>query len=785
MGWSWALCFAQEAVSHIVSGYVPRPLQEIRGKQPAPSLDEQRVITGVYVDNISIIGKTADETKHFAHVVEKAFADLNIPLTWSDTEPSSVFETVGIKIDFNTGMASNKPRRLWRVFFAGREILRRKVISVKLLEIWLGHMTSIFMLTPQCLSCFFHIYKFIAKHRGSRATVWKTVRQEVRTSLGLIWMARANLRFNPIHQLDVGDSSGSGFALLKTWATKNELKQLCQWRESWRFRSFPEKLIEAASTGDREQVLRVLNELDPDTEAQCDHAELKAGRPFGAGLKTRYADWIVQAKDPSSWLRTSSVKSQLRPNRSKKVEVDVPALVQPVDSEVCRNERYSLLWRKSWRGSSHHINLRRSARVRALHGKVKVTLCDNLAAICAFDKGRSSSSQLNRVCQIAAGYQLVSNIRWRLRHVETDRNPADHDSRFLEKPKHKGLGKKMRERHVASHVMEADLPAGDSCPTSSTSSSASLSRTKPGMFLEVFSGSGRLTTAVQQAGLASFNGIDNKNGVQYDLRRRSTQLLVISWVKSGLVSYVHLGTPCTVFSRARHGIRDNAGARERERIGLELAFFTAELIITCSRYNVYWSLENPRHSRLFDLPVLVDILHAGDVRRVDIDFCMYHEPYKKPTSIFTNFHALQSLARTCNHRKHAVTLRGSEMVKVDGKMVSQPKTRAAGAYPVQLASMWAQAVRACCCRSSHETKVLSVQFEHELAARYKEGKTGGRTVQSAGTDRHIQWFSKAFGDPFKVVTFGQHSNKQAQERQKHWERYQEAAERDFRKHFEN
>jgi hypothetical protein len=423
------------------------------------------VVTGVYVDNIPIIGKTMDETRRAACRVEKAFHDLNIPLTWSSNDPSPVFETVGICLDFKQCIAYNKSRRLWRAFLAGRELLRRNVVSVKLLEIWLGHMTSIFMLAPHGLSCFFHIYKFVTLHRGKRAKMWKTVRAEIRLALGVMWLTRTSIKFNPIHQLDAGDSSSNAFALLTTWATTAELKDTCKWREAWRFRPFPESLIDAADNG-REEVLRVLRTLCPEVpgEAVPDN-ELKPAAPFGAGLLGQYADWIVHSKDPTSWLRTSAVRSQLRATRQKRVEVDVPALVRPIDPRLVQMERFSLLWRKRWRDSGNHINvkeamvalssLRRTARVGSLHGRLKVTLCDNLSALCAFERGRSSSFHLNRVCQMAAAYQFAARLRWRLRHIETDRNPADRDSRFTEHAtKKRNLGQEMR-KPVAKDVMEA------------------------------------------------------------------------------------------------------------------------------------------------------------------------------------------------------------------------------------------------------------------------------------------------------------------------------------------
>lgn len=122
--------------------------------------------------------------------------------------------------------------------------------------------------------------------------------------------------------------------------------------------------------------------------------------------------------------------------------------------------------------------------------------------------------------------------------------------------------------------------------------------------------------------------------------------------------------------------------------------FSAEVISTCKRFNVHWSLENPRNSRLFELPFLRDELHAPGVHRVDLDFCQYGEPFKKPTSIFTTYEPLKRLAAACDHKKHQSVLRGSEKVEVvsaDGiaRVITVPKAQRAGAYPCRLANFWA------------------------------------------------------------------------------------------------
>lgn len=76
MGWSWALYFAQQAVSHIACGRVERLLTEVRDKTPAPDISQQPC-----VDNIATVGLELTGVKKTALQVEQFFREANIPLT--------------------------------------------------------------------------------------------------------------------------------------------------------------------------------------------------------------------------------------------------------------------------------------------------------------------------------------------------------------------------------------------------------------------------------------------------------------------------------------------------------------------------------------------------------------------------------------------------------------------------------------------------------------------------------------------------------------------------------
>ena len=96
-------------------------------------------------------------------------------------------------------------------------------------------------------------------------------------------------------------------------------------------------------------------------------------------------------------------------------------MVEPISSSLLNPEKFSLLWAKRWRDSGQHINLKealvalsslkRTGRVASLVHSLKLTLCDNLAVVLAFEKGRSSSPGLNRLCRVAAAFQLGLDIQ--------------------------------------------------------------------------------------------------------------------------------------------------------------------------------------------------------------------------------------------------------------------------------------------------------------------------------------------------------------------------------------
>ena len=272
--------------------------------------------------------------------------------------------------------------------------------------------------------------------------MWSSVRQEIRTALGLLWMSSTSIIFDPVRQVDAGDSSSGAFALLTTFADRQEIKEVCKWREVWRYQPLAQSLKNAVESGSRSMVIAALEELEGES---VEVSTLPQEAPSGAAFRTAYADWLLELlKQDKTWHKTRAMATQFHSQRKRRGELDVASVVPPVPDRLCEMGRYCLLWGVGGEQltvilmpKKHKCalsSIRRAARVTSLHGKVKLTFPDNLPALCCFERGRSSSVRLNRICQQAAAYVLSTGIRWRLRHVESLRNPADKDSRFHQQP---------------------------------------------------------------------------------------------------------------------------------------------------------------------------------------------------------------------------------------------------------------------------------------------------------------------------------------------------------------
>ena len=709
MGWSWALFLCNEAVLNICRSLSPWTDGVFRERKQTPQLGDFRTSLGVYVDNITIVGRNKEDVSCRASAIQQAFDKAGIPLTWSQQEPVRALESVGCVLDFEKRLLHNKPKRVWKLHLATLAMLRRDKLKGRLLQIWAGHFTSLCALTPWGLSCLQHVYRFIEASQNNRVSVWPSVRRELKIASAIVWMTWRDLGSPLCRQVDVGDSSSSGYSLMTCEPGLDRVRRAISVHEKWRFVPMPDTLKRAAELQDTHLFQQTLMNLlqASDLGYNKDKDPVRA-----VGLSTQYARKVVESLQEGSWLGTSAIRSQLRAPAAKRVDVDIPALIEPLDDFFADVGNYRILWARRWRFVDEHINLkegrvalsslRRACRVQELMGHRKLTVSDNMCAVSAFSKGRSSSFKMNRLCRIAAAIQFGCGILWHLRHVETKRNVADEPSRNFER---NARGQRARPAAVypddcSGHPREPSQSSKLS--TGRVQSLDSMPKAKGRFFLELFAGTGALTRAVQAKGLSVLEPVEICNSPAFDLRRRETQLLVLRWIKSGNIGFVHLGAPCTIWSRARHGVKNNAGNNHKEKVGIELALFLCEVIRTCNIFGVGWALENPRSSRLFLFEPLIQAIHTGHCFEVNFDMCSYGESFKKDTKILTSVDILQGLERHCHHRRHSVWFKNKvKHGERDSAFVYKNRAACAGAYPCQLCFQYADLLLQSKCCSCH------------------------------------------------------------------------------------
>ena len=74
------------------------------------------------------------------------------------------------------------------------------------------------------------------------------------------------------------------------------------------------------------------------------------------------------------------------------------------------------------------LGLRRGARVTRHHETWFMSLADNLVSGMAFDRHRTSVFAFRSLVARSAAYQIGSEMRWRHRYIESERNNTDYDS---------------------------------------------------------------------------------------------------------------------------------------------------------------------------------------------------------------------------------------------------------------------------------------------------------------------------------------------------------------------
>eukprot|EP00438_Fugacium_kawagutii_P007599 Skav200633 [mRNA] locus=scaffold353:41653:51848:+ [translate_table: standard] len=531
--------------------------------------------------------------------------------------------------------------------------------------------------------------------------------------------------------------------------------------------------------------------------------------PFSIGPRTKFGQQLALGVSEHGMV-TRKKKVRYREHghsEAQHVVVEVPSRCGALSQSWFKTDRYKLLVARPWRYKDEHINLkearvclmglRRHLRSKRNLGSRLLTLTDNLVCALSFSKGRSSSYGLNQLVRRAAAYSIFGGIKWRLRHVRSEDNVADAPSRWFD-PSAEAKWKKEEARamtrqdmseecqdHAESLTVE-ELVHEDPTLAAAGLQFIELSNTggqkvalpgslqagsRPMCFLEVFAGSGRLTSCMQSHGVNCLDAFEIYDGVEFDLTRPSTQAALMSIITMGLVWYIHFGLPCTVWSRARRGITNFAKARAREEISVELTLFMVAVVVEQCRLGWFFSIENPAGSRVWEFGPVASLFGVHHVQFIVWHMCEFHSPHKKPTGLLTNMGALQNLARRCSGGHIHVPLSGTEAyIGSDGKRHSRNKTAGAGEYPWSLATEWA---RLACSQAPDSAFTADPRDFRSVFRQHLKEVEGVRSRRKANApvDRHQRLDIHEAHHPLrrakeymrrKPIVFGHHTNREVE-----------------------
>ncbi|CAK0861426.1 unnamed protein product [Prorocentrum cordatum] len=703
MGWSWALWVVHSSVTswvgHALSG---GPASLVLDRQPPRPAAPGRPAGSVYVDNVGILGlSAADAAAGLASVMEEL--DRRGIVYHEVCEPSLEFGMVGVVYDGLRRTLRHSDERAWRLYLACLELERPGVPRAAWqVRVVLGHFIQHCLLLRPAMSIFRHLYRYVDECRlGPPSPLPGPARQEVRVFRGLIFQAVVDLAAPVSDIVLCSDSSEAGYALHRRRCDPEAVRRLARLRERWRFTP-DEKRPEA---------------LEDDTYTP--------GWLPGAG-------GVLGEGDPSCGIATWAPpprRADERPHgtvRARVAQAPRRATFEDIPDELVAPDAWSLVVEGAWRTRAPiHIlearialaGLRHASRSLECHGRRVLSLGDNMAEVLSTEKGRAVDVGLGSVCRRSAAIQVATGIRWRRRYLDTERNISDGGSRKalqgLYRPGQRRVGPGAGAAGAVGRPGAAPPPppplgqdAGAAGPARAAAALAApavagaaawrprcrrhglhpppaaalsrLGRPLGPVWAQVFSGCGRWTGALAQAGLVVAAPMDIKHGPWCDLLNPKVESQVRSWITSRAVWFVHFGTPCTPWSISRRGAREVSAIRAARRC----AHVTVRLLEVCSRYGIHWSLENPQSSGLFRWAPLRKFLDQHSRSWATYHCCRFGAPYKKPTTIVSSLGALHDIGLLCEGGHRHEHLSGKVRVRAPtGGLKHQWKTTLAGAYP--------------------------------------------------------------------------------------------------------
>jgi hypothetical protein len=394
MGHTWSLFFAQECNTSMVHRTLnTEDLAASKDKLVYPG----RVINFVYVDNVGIIGCSADEVNTALFSVKDALDAGGLSTHDVQTAQNST-EMLGLKFDGVRHELRPTADRLQRAHDCISAILRRQRVRGDHLEVLIGHLTFIGLVRRDVLSIFHATYSFIHAAYSSSRPLWPSVRIELLCFQALLPLLHTSWNRRVANLVAASDASEDGGGITMTNLSDSAVHDLTTFCERERFkRLYGGKGARACAAKAMENVpLNPLKDVitGGPQPVNFDHCT-ELWETDGSFLEAPYEEMLQ-----SHWVTTDQVRWRY--------------------DEVIHN----LEARMVVRAATQLTNV-------CLPGDHAVILCDNLAVVLAMSRRRSKDFHLLRYTRQLAAISLASQITFHIRWIASETNPADLPSRHF------------------------------------------------------------------------------------------------------------------------------------------------------------------------------------------------------------------------------------------------------------------------------------------------------------------------------------------------------------------
>ena len=236
----------------------------------------------------------------------------------------------------------------------------------------------------------------------------------------LCFICESDLSRRHLNLAFCSDASEEGCALLETSAARGELLRCTGSKERWRF--VPVHVADSS-----------FDASGCTGAAARDHT-----------LVPKFFEWFNQEvfniePDAAAARANRSARRLRRAEHEERVYSERVGLVPPIEAGWVDPMRWRRVVAGCWAkpAAIHNkearaalLGLCRAAWQPKNYRGILLSLGDSLSEILAFDRGRAKDRELLSLCRRAAAIQCGTGTRWHRRYVETERNPADKDSRL-------------------------------------------------------------------------------------------------------------------------------------------------------------------------------------------------------------------------------------------------------------------------------------------------------------------------------------------------------------------